>query len=1028
MKQRFNNLDLQTALNELSVCFKGCRVANIYDLDSKTYLIKLAKPDKKAVILIESGIRIHGTEFERSKNIIPSGFSMKLRKHLRGRRLESVSQIGADRIVDLQFGSNEAAYHLIVELYDRGNILLTDFEYTIMNVLRPRTDVDSDVRFRVMEKYPLDMVKQHEALKIEKLKEILDGCKDNEDIKKCLTFNLTFGASLIEHCLSLAGFPEKLVIGKNFDRNADLSKLFKALIEGETIINKLKTEICKGYIIQKETKSVKLDKTTGIENDSILTYEEFHPYLFKKHESLPYLEFESFDKAVDEFFSKIESQKIELKETQQKKDAIKKLENVKKDHLKRIEDLKKNQTEDEIKAILIEYNLDMVDRAIYLVNSLIAAKHDWSEIEEIIDEAREENHVVASLIAKLKLETNHIVLMLKDPDDYDDEDEEKKETNESDLVKSILVEIDLGLNAFKNSRKYYESKKSAIVKELKTIDASDKALKNAEKKAFEILKQANKIKLMCKNRKLFWFEKFYWFISSENYLVIGGRDRQQNELVVKKYLKTGDLYVHADLHGASSVIIKNPTGSTVPPKTLNEAGCMAICYSVAWEAKVLANAWWVHHHQVSKQAPTGEYLGTGSFMIRGKKNFLPQTALVFGFGILYKLDDASIFRHKNDRKIKTAEEETDAELTQSNVVFEDVEVDELDETADKKSMGGNDNEPIQSDKKVEMEKNSKEAEDLEINKLDIKEKEEEEDEEVNEEEDENEKEDTINDEKSDVEFPETAFEMKPISKIEDRRVSREIDEPNESESSRTSNKKTVDVKQAKNQPLKRGQKTRLNKIKKKYKDQDEEDRELVMQYLASSGKESAKAKDKKSTENKQKQQGNSKKSGSSAVEKKTLPKTNKPVELPQTVKVNPLVESSDQINPENNIVNSENQIAAENNELEPDDDVNLAEEIEVIDSLTGQPTEEDEILFCLSVCAPYSTLQNYKHKLKLIPGTTKRGQAVKTALEIFVRDNKTDTREKDLIRLNLAKETDNTRNLPGRVKISAPNLNKIKKK
>ena len=45
-------------------------------------------------------------------------------------------------------------------------------------------------------------------------------------------------------------------------------------------------------------------------------------------------------------------------------------------------------------------------------------------------------------------------------------------------------------------------------------------------------------------------------------------------------------------------------------------------------------------------------------------------------------------------------------------------------------------------------------------------------------------------------------------------------------------KKTVDVKQAKNQPLKRGQKTRLNKIKKKYKDQDEEDRELVMQYLA----------------------------------------------------------------------------------------------------------------------------------------------------------------------------------------------------
>jgi len=54
----------------------------------------------------------------------------------------------------LQFGSNEAAYHLIVELYDRGNILLTDYEYTIISVLRPRTDENSDVKFTVREKYP----------------------------------------------------------------------------------------------------------------------------------------------------------------------------------------------------------------------------------------------------------------------------------------------------------------------------------------------------------------------------------------------------------------------------------------------------------------------------------------------------------------------------------------------------------------------------------------------------------------------------------------------------------------------------------------------------------------------------------------------------------------------------------------------------------------------------------------------------------------------------------------------------------
>lgn len=42
-----------------------------------------------------------------------------MRKHLRGRRLEKIEQLAIDRIVDLQFGSNEAAYHIILEMYDR---------------------------------------------------------------------------------------------------------------------------------------------------------------------------------------------------------------------------------------------------------------------------------------------------------------------------------------------------------------------------------------------------------------------------------------------------------------------------------------------------------------------------------------------------------------------------------------------------------------------------------------------------------------------------------------------------------------------------------------------------------------------------------------------------------------------------------------------------------------------------------------------------------------------------------------------
>ena len=43
---------------------------------------------------------------------------------MRGRRLEKLELVGIDRIVDLQFGSGEAAYHVILELYDRVSTLI----------------------------------------------------------------------------------------------------------------------------------------------------------------------------------------------------------------------------------------------------------------------------------------------------------------------------------------------------------------------------------------------------------------------------------------------------------------------------------------------------------------------------------------------------------------------------------------------------------------------------------------------------------------------------------------------------------------------------------------------------------------------------------------------------------------------------------------------------------------------------------------------------------------------------------------
>lgn len=161
---------------------------------------------------------------------------------------------------------------------------------------------------------------------------------------------------------------------------------------------------------------------------------------------------------------------------------------------------------------------------------------------------------------------------------------------------------------------------------------------------------------MDRIRKVFWFEKFDWFISSENYLVISGKSAQMNEMLVKKYMDQGDLFMHTDMPGAAVTIIKNPTKEVVPPVTLEEAAQWEVCHSHSWENKVITHCYWVHASQVSKTPPTGLFIPTGSFMIYGKRNFITPTKLELGFTLMFTLDQDSLKNHLGERKPKLEKE------------------------------------------------------------------------------------------------------------------------------------------------------------------------------------------------------------------------------------------------------------------------------------------------------------------------------------------------------------------------------------
>lgn len=251
------------------------------------------------------------------------------------------------------------------------------------------------------------------------------------------------------------------------------------------------------------------------------------------------------------------------------------------------------------------------------------------------------------------------------------------------IFSSPFVEatINLTQTAFSNARIMYADREAAKRKQEKAEAASAMVIKKVEA---QVMKNLAALKLKTElhsARKIHWFEKFNWFISTEGYLVISGRDAMQSDIIMKKHLRPGDAYVHADVRGAVPWIVRRkPDRGTISLFAIQEAGNAVICWSAAWSTKTVLSAWWVPGEQVSKisehgdRLPQGDILlfalfiqlpsftlmiTTGVYSILGRKNFLLPATLEMGFGVLFKVDAESAARHVKDRVDKLGDVDDD---------------------------------------------------------------------------------------------------------------------------------------------------------------------------------------------------------------------------------------------------------------------------------------------------------------------------------------------------------------------------------
>jgi predicted ribosome quality control (RQC) complex YloA/Tae2 family protein len=182
------------------------------------------------------------------------------------------------------------------------------------------------------------------------------------------------------------------------------------------------------------------------------------------------------------------------------------------------------------------------------------------------------------------------------------------------------VSVFLGKSVEQNAEVYYEKAKKAKQK----IEGARKALSASRKELEAALTKAVAASetLQAKKRKPEWYEKFRWFISSEGFLVIGGRDAPTNEIVIKKHTDKGDVVFHTDMAGSPFFVIKSE-GRPIGDATMRETADATASYSRAWKTGLATTqVFHVSPEQVSKTAQSGEYVSRGAFMIYGKTNYI----------------------------------------------------------------------------------------------------------------------------------------------------------------------------------------------------------------------------------------------------------------------------------------------------------------------------------------------------------------------------------------------------------------------
>jgi len=576
-KKSMSWLDISVWLKEQGSFLVGTFIDNVYIHSKSLALLRLKKSGDRIYryLIIEPGKRVSLLDTQINLSV-SKALTEVWRKHVKNCKIVNVNQYDRERIIIFTLMCGGEDKNLIIELLPRGTMVLTTSAMEIEIVLERKKMKDRVLAPKQPYKFPPKLWE----LNIE-----------NINVEEVMKETMGKRQGIVSYLVKMFGLPPEVVEASlcacdgmvSNSNYVDISTV-KCLITNMKGMLEKAVESPKPCIIY-------------IRNMPIGFYPFIPLHLTKFHE-VKVEAFQTFNEAINKYFAHDIEELVQRERIGSLTEDIEKLRHALQDMGKRLQ----------------EYE----DKYVQLLSILKAFEEHYPELEEV--------HKCVQRVVKDKGWDN-VSLCSNSITGFD-----KSSGKYYVIVGSANVELDVR-KSLVEIYSSYRKMLSDTDRDIKRIESEMKRLRGEIDKMMSVIEDEKKsIKLML-HRSREWYEKFHWITTLSGFLVLGGRDAQQNVYLIKKFLENEDIVLHADIHGGSAVIIKT-SGRNVDDTSLREAALLAACYSKAWKLGLhTIDVFWVKGSQISLSPPSGQYLPRGGFMVYGKKNYIHNVVLELAIGV-----------------------------------------------------------------------------------------------------------------------------------------------------------------------------------------------------------------------------------------------------------------------------------------------------------------------------------------------------------------------------------------------------------